>query len=578
MNAAMSQRGYIGAVFWLRWKLWRRRWHRQGPLLRAIGVLGTIIAIPVSVLSFFLALGLGVLILPTASPTFIAITWVVLLSFFIYVRIMGLWISLQHDDGLAFDRLLHLPIRFDTVFYINFGLSQIAFSNLFFLPAFLGLAIACAVVLAPGNAVLIPAVLAFALCVGAILQQFQNWLLLSMVNKRKRMVWAYMLFFFVILAAQVPNFYFALTQEPASTKRAQPDTELIVAEIVREHSIADDEKSSDEGHMDLNEISSDHWSSGWILTASTARSALPWWTSASTLILLGLAFLSLRRSYRSTLARYRDGQDGNKKVVTKAPSDQQSSRDLRIAKSPIFAVFNVTLKSWVRSAYGKMNLLTPFIFLVLLPVLLMRYPALFEPTSLPLLLIGAVAFIGAPVGLVCNLFAFDRLGFRLYLFAAMNLKYVLLGKFLALFLVFSVIALIVFTLAIAMTSISISHLLGTVLQTMLLFIGCCVVGIVWSARYPYAVSFTSMKAHGGMATALAVLVELILMGLVIWIASYLLEIDAAQDASSGIPVYFLVSLLEFSVFLVLAGLMLKPLANYVVDRSNHILDAIAIEN
>ena len=573
----MRHRGYIRAVFWLRWKLWRRRWHRQGPLLRAIGVLGTIIAIPACILSFVIALGIGVVVLPTASPVFITITWAVMLSFFIYVRIMGLWISLQQDDGLAFDRLLHLPIRFDTVFYISFGLSQVSFSNLFFLPAFLGFAIACAVVLPPGNVVLVPAVLAFALCVGALLQQFQNWLLLSMVNKRKRMVWAYLLFIIVILVAQLPNFYFAVTQESDNTERAQPNTELMVADVVREHSMDDDE-SSDENVVESNEVTPDHWSNDWVLTASSTEFALPWWTIASTVCLLGLAFLSVRRSYRSTLARYRDGQDENKKAATKAESGSQRSGDLRIARSPIFAVFNVTLKSWVRSTYGKLTLLTPLIFLVLLPVLLMRYPALFEPTSLPLLLIGAVAFIGAPVGLVCNLFAFDRLGFRLYLFAGMNLKYVLVGKFLALLLVFGVISFIIFSLAIAMTSISISHLLGTVLQAGFLFVGCCVVGILWSARYPYAVSFTSMKAHGGTATALAVLVELILMGLVIWTASYVLEIDAALDASNGIPIYFLVSLLEFIVLLALAGLILKPLANYVLDRSNHILEAVAIEN
>lgn len=577
MNGPLREPGYIRAVFWLRWKLWRRRWHRQGSLLRAIGVLGTIIAIPLCVLSFLLALGLGVVILPTASPGIVAVTWVVLLSFFIYVRIMGLWIGLQQDDGLAFDRLLHLPIRFDTVFYINFLLSQISFSNLFFLPAFLGLAIAGALVLQPGNAVLIPAVLAFALCVGAVLHQFHNWLLLSMVNKRKRMVWAYLLFFFVILAAQLPNLYFALTQKPSNTERTRPNTEMIVAEIVNEHSV-DAAESSEESVMELNGVASEHWSSGWILTATSKESAVPWWTIALTLCLLGVAFLSLRRSYSSTLARYRDGQDVSKKSAVKNAGASRSVKDIGIAKSPIVAVFNVTIKSWARSAYGKLVLLSPLIFLVLIPIILLRFPALFEPTSIPLLLIGAVAFIGAPVGLVCNLFAFDRLGFRLYLFAGMDLKHVLLGKFLALLLVFGVIGFVVFTLAVAMTSISLSHLLGTVFQTGLLFVGCCVVGIVWSARYPYAVSFTSMKAHGGTATALAVLADLVLMGLVIWIASHVLDADVALNETLGIPVYFLVSALQFIVFLVLAGLLLKPLANYVAARSNHILEAVAIEN
>lgn len=577
MVATLNRRSYVSAIFWLRWKLWRRRWHRQGTLLRAIGVLGTIIAIPLCALSFLVALGLGIIILPTASPTFVAVIWITLFSLFVYLRIMGLWFSLQQEDGLAFDRLLHLPIPFNTVFNINFTLSQISFANLFFLPAFLGFAIACSIVIAPGNAVLVPAVIAFALCVAALLHQFHNWLLLSMVNKRSRMVWAYLLFLVVIVVAQLPNLYFALSQNPVKTDRTQTQTELIVAEIVDEHSAGNEERAT-ELVSEVSEVSSDHWSNGWILTAASKESTLPWWSIVTTLGLLGLTFLSLRRTYRSTLARYRDPQSVSKKASARATGDRQSTRSSGIARSPIFAVFNVTMKSWLRSAYGKMVLLSPLVLLMLIPLTLLRFPALFAADALPLLLIGAVTFIGAPAGLVCNLFAFDRLGFRLYLFAGLDLKYLLLGKFLALLVVFSLFGTVVFALAIALTSISVPHLLGAVFQAGLIFVACCVIGVIWSARYPYAVSFTSMKAHGGAANALAVVAELILMALIIWIAFYVLKMDNAVVVSGGVSVFLVVSALEFIAMLAVAGILLKPLANYVVERSNHILEAVAVEN
>ncbi len=577
MNATISKRGYISAVMWLRWKLWRRRWHRQGPLLRTIGVLGTIIAIPLCVLSFSLALGLGVIILPTADPGLVAISWIVLISLFVYVRIMGLWISLQQDDGLALDRLLHLPIPFKTVFYISFALSQISFANLLFLPAFFGFAIACLLVLPLGNAALIPAVISLALCLGALLHQFHNWLLLSMVNKRKRMVWAYVLFLFVVVLAQVPNLYFAFSERQSTAKHAGADTESIVSEIVREHS--DEVEHSHKHVREADEVSQDHWSKDWILSAATDESVLPWGTIAMTLCLLGLAFVSLRRSYRSTLARYRDGRDVRQKASKRTENDAHRKRFLPIGKSEIFAVFVITLKGWVRSAYGKMVLLSPVVLLMLLPIILMRYPALIEPKSLPLLLIGIVAFIGAPAGLVCNLFAFDRLGFRLYLFSGMNLKTVLLGKLAAVLVLFIAIGIVVFTFAAVITPISLSHLIGTVFQTGLVFLGSCVLGIVWSARYPYAVSFTSMKAHGGAATALAVLAELFLMGVVVWIAYYMLNLDDSwRQTSQGFSLFPLVSAIEFMVLLGLTVLLLNPLANYVADRSNHILEAVAVEN
>ena len=88
-----------------------------------------------------------------------------------------------------------------------------------------------------------------------------------------------------------------------------------------------------------------------------------------------------------------------------------------------------------------------------------------------------------------------------------------------------------------------------------------------------------MKAHGGAATALAVLAELFLMGVVVWIAYYILNLDDSwRQTSQGFPLFPFVSAIEFMVVLGLTVLLLNPLANYVADRSNHILEAVAVEN
>lgn len=568
-----SSPSYARTVFWLRWKLWRRSWQRQGPLLRAIGVLGTILAIPLCALSFLISIGLGIVLLPSASPGIVVLVWAVLCSFFVYMRIMGLWISLQQDDGLAVDRLLHLPVPFNVVFCINFMLAQLSFGNLLFLPAFIGLAIASAIVLSPGNLILIPAVLVFALCLSAVLHQFHSWLVLSMVNKRKRMVWAYLLFIGVVFLAQVPNLYLVLSDKSTDTTPASTQTELIVADIVAEH-VHEREEILVQSTADVTP----HWSRGWVLSGSSHDPKLPWWTIAAMICLIGITALSLQRSHRSTLARYRDGHDITKRTV-KAAVARQDSKASRNLTSPILVVMDVTLKSWIRSAYGKMVLLSPLVLIMLVPIVLLRYPQLFDPRSLPLVLIGAIVFIGAPVTLVCNLFAFDRLGFRLYLFAGMDLRYVLLGKLLALLLVFGVMGFVVIAMAVGLSSIALAHLLGTVFQASLLFVGFCVIGIVWSARYPYAVSFTSMKAHGGLAAGSAFLVFLCFTALVIWLAWNVNAIDAKFDAANiGFPFYLTISMIEFLVVLAAAGFLLKPLARFVARRSNHILEAVAVEN
>ena len=569
-----NSHSYLSTVIWLRWKLWRRRWQRQGPLLRAVGVIGTILAIPLCILSFLIALGLGVVLLPSLSRSVIVIAWVISSLFFIYVRIMGLWINLQQDEGLPLQRLLHLPIPFQTVFSLNFILSQLSFSNILFLPAFLGFAIACTLILDPGNAVLIPASIVIVLCVGALLHQLHSWLVQSMVTKRKRMAFAYLIFFGVVVLAQVPNLYLVYEQKQGESTREQPQLEQIAAEIVSDNLI--------DQTQDLNEASTEsieHWSEAWVLTGMSEESSFPWKTVLLTIGLLLLAILSLKRSYRSTLARYRDGRELRIGQTRQIALNRERRSRSKIVRSPIFAVTAVTIKGWTRSVYGKAGLMSPLFLLLLIPLLWLHYPAAFEPSMLPLVLMGAIALIGAPTGLACNLFAFDKLGFRLFLFAGFDLKNVLFGKFFALFALFALFGCFTFVLAGVLSPIPIQHLLATGFQSGAIFIGCVVLGIVWSSRYPYAVSFASMKAYGGSATVLAFVAELCFAASMIWVASRVLAMDIALEAAGrGFPMYFIVSVVEFLIFLAAAGLLLKPLAKLVAARSNHILDAVAVEN
>ena len=223
--------------------------------------------------------------------------------------------------------------------------------------------------------------------------------------------------------------------------------------------------------------------------------------------------------------------------------------------------------------------MSPLFLVLLVPLLWLNFPATFEPDMLPLVLMAVMALVGAPIGLAGNLFAYDRLGFRLYLFTGFDLRNVLLGKFFALSALFVVFGCFTLVLAGVLSPIPILHLLASGFQAGVIFLGCCVLGIVWSARYPYAVSFTSMKAHGGSATALAFVAELCFAASAIWIASRVLAMDIALEAAGrGFPLYFIVSVLEFLMFLAAAGFLLKPLASLVTARSNHILDAVSVEN
>lgn len=206
LEAARTERrpswGRLRTVAWLRWRLWQRRWHREGALLRGLGVLVTFLAVVVGGLSFLLAFVGGIAVLPDAEPKAVVVTWAVLIVSFLVVRVIGVLGGLQLGEELPLDRFLHLPFAPLQVYALNFVLSQLTLSTVVFLPAFLGLAVACTIALDVRNAVLVPASLALALCVAALVYQLQGWLLGAVVNRRRRAASGYLLLTVALLGMQ----------------------------------------------------------------------------------------------------------------------------------------------------------------------------------------------------------------------------------------------------------------------------------------------------------------------------------------------------------------------------------------
>ena len=86
---------HLRTVGWLRWRLWQRRWYREGPFLRGLGVLATGLAVVMGCLCFLLALGLGIALFPLAKPAVVLITWGAPIGFFVAVRVSGVLVGLQ---------------------------------------------------------------------------------------------------------------------------------------------------------------------------------------------------------------------------------------------------------------------------------------------------------------------------------------------------------------------------------------------------------------------------------------------------------------------------------------------------
>ena len=570
---------HLRTVGWLRWRLWQRRWYREGPFLRGFGVLATGLAVVMGCLCFLLALGLGIALFPLANPAVVLITWGALIGFFVAVRVSGVLVGLQRGDGLPLDNLLHLPFSPHQVFLLNFALSQLTLSTVIFVPAFLGLGIASAVALDFRNVVLIPASLALVLCVAAVIYQVQGWIVSAMVSKRNRVALGALLFMALVLLIQIPHLYrIQVGQEAVSQQEA---TGAAAASSDNAHD-GDPRAEVERMTREYTGVSSQRLPRGWVAHGSAdGPGSTPWLTVAATISLLAMTILSLRGSYRATLARYRDGH-----TRAARPQHERAARPRRrvpspgALESPVVAIARVTLQQWLRSVHGKMALLAPLVLLSFVFMSKIVFPGLVDADTLPLTAIGVMTVVGVPLALSCNLFAFDGHGFYLYRFAGVPPKTLLLGKCLALLPQFVVLAGAALTVVAVVGSILATHVLATVFQGGIVFLACCVTGSALSMRLPYAVSLTSMNSRGRPSTGLlALLVELVVAASLILIAAGALAAEQAfHEAGHEFPVYLVLSMLEFGVSVVGFRVLLGRLARELVERSDHILDTVAVIN
>ena len=329
-------------------------------------------------------------------------------------------------------------------------------------------------------------------------------------------------------------------------------------------------------------VSSERLPRGWVAHGSEdGPGSTPWLTVIATISLLATTILSLRGSYRATLARYRDGH-----TRAARPQHARAARQRRrvpspgALESPVVAIARVTLQQWLRSVHGKMALLAPLVLLAFVFMSKIVFPGLVDADTLPLTAIGVMTVVGVPLALSCNLFAFDGHGFYLYRFAGVPPKTLLLGKYLGLLPQFVVLAGAALTVVAVVGSILATHVLATVFQGGIVFLACCVMGSELSMRLPYAVSLTSMNSRARPSTGLlALLVELVVAASLILIAAGALAAEQAfHEAGHEFPVYLVLSMLEFGVSVVAFRALLGRLARELVERSDHILDTVAVIN
>lgn len=565
---------HLRTVVWLCWRLWQRRWHRHGSGYRGFGVLTAFLAVVVGCLSFLLALGLGWALLPLANPDTVLLTWAGLVAAFVFVRLIGAFGDLQQGDGLPLDNLLHLPFSLHQVFLLNFVLSQLTLATVIFVPVFLGLAIACTIALDVRNFVLVPASLSLVLCVAAVLYQVRGWITSAAGTKRRRVLIGYFVSMVLVAAFQVSYFLFLMPQigsEPEATDAMAAFSELEYEGVPP--------KELDQVTGEGVRLSGEWLSGGWITDGRVdGRNRFSWLSVIGMVGLLTITVLSLRGGYRGTLARYRHPQTGNTGRRMQAQEQGRRIPARRARASPEVAIALVTLKHWLRSARALMECLPALGLLVLFGYLWFRSPGESDSHTLALTVIGLMSVFCFPMELARNLFGFDGHGFRVYRFAGVPARSLLLGKYLALLPLFILLAGATLAVTAALRPMLPIHTLGTIFQGGIVFMAGCVMGGTFSMSSPQAVSHTSMTTRTGCATTfLLLLTKLVIAGSLILVAwGALLAERAFVEDSHAFPVYLVVSMIEFGLAVVAFRVMLGRQARELVERSDHILDAVSV--
>ena len=574
---------HLKAILWLRWRLTVNQWKKGGAVNAVIGLILLILGLFTSVTSFFASFAIGLVVFPKAEPDHLLLMWDLIVVLFLFFWIMGLVTELQRSEALSFDKLLHLPISLSGTFLLNYLSSLVSLSLIVFIPTAVGLCAALTVVKGPAMLVQFALLASFVLMITAITHQFRGWLFLLMVNKRRRRTIIAVVTAVFILLVQLPNVMNVMfqrgrksdVQREHDTAVQQLQQELSRGEISPQHfndQVASLKKERDEKRkqqrmqiyrrvVDITAVASMVVPVGWLgygARAAAGGNIVP--GLLGTLGALVIGVVSLRRSYRSTLQYYKGGFNATARKPTEPvqwdPSQPVSNfLERRIVRVPdqAAAVAWGGFRSLMRAPEGKMLLLTPLILLAFFGAMFFMGRERHVPEMVrPMVGLGAISVtMLCFVQLLCNMFGFDRDGFRAFVLSPCRRQDILLGKNLSVTpLVFGVscLALVIVQILLPM---QISHFLASMVQVGASFAIYCVLGNLISIIAPSAITAGSLKpAKAKFLTIVIHIIAATLSPLVLVPAFIALGIELLLHQLSwagGIPIYLGLSVLELFV-------------------------------
>jgi hypothetical protein len=332
---------------------------------------------------------------------------------------------------------------------------------------------------------------------------------------------------------------------------------------------------------------------GWlplgVVTAAEGR-YLPSLLGLAGMTLIGV--VSLRQAYRTTVGQYQ-GQASNRKdrpaqavVAVAAPADPARSRaglmEARLPwlSEPVSAVALAGLQSLLRAPEAKMMLLSPVITALIFGSMLWNGCHATPEVVRPLIAIGAMGFVlMGMLQLMGNQFGFDRAGFRVFVLSAASRRDILAGKNLA----FAPLALGIGLLELVgiqlICPMGVDHALSMLPLFLSMFLLFCLFANLVSILTPVYLAAGSMRAGGQKLTTGLLQFAMFLVVFPLTQAPVLLPLSVKAGLSllgraEGVPVCFLLSLIECALIIVLYRLVLSWQGSWLQVREQAILDAV----
>lgn len=579
----------LKTIVWLRWRLMRNQWGRNGGLGAVIHALVGVIAIVVAV-GFFVGAMLGAASgLGDARPVVIMGIWAGITLVFLFFWMIGLLTELQRSETIDLQKLMHLPVALGQLFVVNYIVSHFTMSIIVMVPAMLGLAIGLAIARGVEMLLLIPLALSMVAMITAWTYCLRGWLASMMSNPRRRRTVIMVITFSFIVLVQAPNLYFNVYARGSA---------------VSSKSTSNEEWKHQEAARKAHELATiDHLIAAqrfipplWVAVGAQGlaeKNVLP--ALLGTLGCFGIATLGLRRAYRSTLKFFQDDNSGKAArsqpmaVTTKTPHPPTKSGDrflewrLPWVPEQSAALALATFRSLARAPEVKMALGGSIVSMLIFgSMIFLRNPPHLSDTTKPFAATGVLVFaIFMLIQLFSNQFGIDRDGFRSLMLSPADRRLILLGKNLAILPISFGFCAVLLTLLVVWLHLPPLVVMAALFQLVTVLLIAGLGGNLLSILVPFRIQSGTMKPTKmpGLAMVTMLFCQLLfpIAMVPVFISPLLGWLWHRSNLPAWVPINLIGSILFCGVMVLIYAKTLAPLGRLLHKREIKILGVVTAE-